>query len=64
MARSRCINPLRLAALVRKLALKNYVNWRFKEIIVIGFTVDVDSLFGDDYLIINDAVFYLNFIPK
>lgn len=48
--------PVRLAVLVIKSGEKNCESWCFKEIIGIGFMVD-EKWFGDDYLIINEAIF-------
>lgn len=56
MTRSRFKKPVRLAVLVIKSGQKNCESWCFKEIIVIGFMVD-EKWFGDDYLIINEAIF-------
>ncbi|PMM42464.1 hypothetical protein BCT54_08180 [Vibrio splendidus] len=57
IARHRFIRPVLFAIFWRVSALKNCFNCFCKEIIVIGFTIDVGSLFGDDYLIINEAFF-------
>lgn len=56
MVRSRFKKPVRLAVLVIKSGEKNCESWCFKEIIGIGFMVD-EKWFGDDYLIINEAIF-------
>ena len=56
MVRTRFEKPVRLAVEVIKSGQKNCESWCFKEIIDIGFMVD-EKWFGDDYLIINEAIF-------
>jgi len=47
-----------LTVWVIKSEQKNCESWRFKEVMAIGFMVD-GKWFGDGYLIINEAFFYL-----